>query len=497
MPVLETSGDRLLSITGRRTWLAKPSVPFSAYMAGGAIALAGEGNTISYGQLYRTQPWVASSVNKLARQIARLPLKVYRLDSQGNRERVRDGALPDLLKRPWDRGSNQDLKQALAFPAVLHGNSLLAKSRDNRGGPPTSFIPLDWRFASPRTDEAGKVLFWETTQTGESRFLAPEDVIHTAWWAPDGDIGVSPLQQLGITIRLEDSAQRYSTGSFDNAARPSGALITPPDVDLKPEEKADLRKEIQDTHGGVNNAFKVMLLTGGMDWKPFSQTAKEAELIEARKLNREEVAAVFDIPPPMIGILDNATYSNITEQHLMLYKTILGPWLDLIEHKLQAQLIDPEPAYEGLFCEFDLNEVLKGDVEKRIPAITKGIETGLYTLNDGRKLENLPRYDIPEADVPLSPVNNLLTAIGTTPAPTAAPMLASHIARARDRVLSKAGAGVESPFDAERFKRELEADLEMDEAETLAASWADVLEKGVAEAGGDKDRLRSFFDSLT
>jgi HK97 family phage portal protein len=500
MTVLETAGGKLVTASGRTSSLSRPSVPLGAYGSYGAgnVGLTG-GLTVSYAQLYRTQPWVAVNTNKLSRQISRLPLKVYTRDSQNNRQEVSTGSLPDVLRTPWNRGSAFSLKQAISFPTTLHGNSVLGKLRQRRGGPVTGFLPLDWRFLLPHLDERGGVLFWETTQTGKSKFLDPADVIHFAWAAPDGDLGVSPLQQLGTTIKLEDAAQRYATGSFDNAVRPSGALVADKDAKLKPEEINELRAQIEQTHGGIDNAFRMLLLGGGMDWKPFSQTAKEAELIESRKLNREEVAAVYDMPPPMIGDLEKATFSNITEQHKMLFTTVLGPWLVFIQETLQAQLIDSEPAFEGHFVEFDLNEQLKGDPEKRIPAITKGIEAGLYTINDGRKMEGLPPHDHPWADLPLIQSNNLKPLgaedDGDKEAGTDAETVASHVGRARDRVLTRAGAGAASGdlFDRARFERELADDSGDEEA---ASALGTTIENGLIQADGDLDQIKQFFSAL-
>ncbi len=502
MTVLETAGGKLVTTGGRPSTLSRPSVPLGAFgsYGGGVVGLTG-GLTVSYAQLYRTQPWIATNVNKLSRQISRLPLKCYTMDSQNNREEVVKGNLPDLLHTPWQRGSTFNLKQAISFPAALHGNSLLGKVRKNRGGPVTSFLPLDWRFLVPQMDERGGVLYWETWQTGERLFFDPADAVHFAWAAPDGDLGVSPLQQLGTTIRLEDAAQRYATGSFDNAVRPSGALVADKDTKLKPEEINDLRAQVESTHGGIDNAFRLLLLSGGMDWKPFSQTAKEAELIESRKLNREEVAAVYDIPPPMIGDLEKATFSNIAEQHKMLFTTVLGPWLVFIQETIQAQLIDPEPAFEGHFVEFDLNEQLKGDPDKRIPAITKGIETGLYTINEGRKMEGLPAIDHPWANQPLIPANNL-TPLGAEAGGSESggteqtKAFGAHIARARDRVLSRAGAGapLEDLFDGERFERELRDDL--GEGAFGAHELALSIKEGVRSAGTDLDAIKKYFSAL-
>jgi HK97 family phage portal protein len=131
-------------------------------------------------------------------------------------------------------------------------------------------------------------------------------------------------------------------------------------------------------------------------------------LIAARTLTREEIAMVYDVPPPMIGDLTHGTYSNVQELHSMLYVTTLRPWLKLIEETLQAQLIDPEPAWrdDGIFLEFDLSEVLRGSPKEQLDALSVAFGAGLITLNEARKELNLPRLADPSADKPFIPTNN-------------------------------------------------------------------------------------------
>lgn len=469
MTTLVTYGDRLITAAGRESWLKRSSVPFGSF-GQGAVALSGDGRVVSYQQLYEQQPWVATSVNKLVRQIARLPLYAHRL-VEGNRwegesEPLDLGhPLARLLCRPWPRAGELHLKQKAAFPALVHGNAALAMFRDAAGGPPTSLVPLDYRFLTAHClGGDGEIDVWETSQAGRPAMLAPEDVLLFAWEGGGGDLGVSPLKQLGTTLRTEDAAQRYQASSFDNGARPSGALVLPQDSRLDADERQELREEIRGQHAGVDQAFKMALLSGGMDWKPFSHTAVEAELIDQRKLNREEVAAVYDVPAPLIGILDHATYSNVAELHRMLYGMVLGPWLTLIEDTLKAQLIDTyEPwAQEQLYVAFDLTEVLKGDALKEVQAVREAIQTGVMTQNEGRRRLNMSRYDDPAADELLVPTNNL-TPVGADPADpaaAAAEQIAKHADRARRTIAARKGAGRIDTFDRDRFIRELAADLE-------------------------------------
>ena len=148
-------------------------------------------------------------------------------------------------------------------------------------------------------------------------------------------------------------------------------------------------------HEGADQAYKVAMATGGADWKPLSWSANEAQLIEQRRVNREEIAMVFDVPPVLLGDLSRATFSNVEELHRMLYVTVLRPWLTFFEETLKTQLLDTEPewAEDGLFYEFDLGEVLRGDKSAEIAAAVQAFTNGLMTLNEVRAVLNLPPID--------------------------------------------------------------------------------------------------------
>lgn len=499
MPSIVGYGDRIITAGGRASWLKRGSVPMQSYYNQGAIRLTGDGVSISYDRLYREQPWVKVCVDKLAHQIATLPLKAYSLGSQNERERVTEHPLVELLRKPWPRGRSVHLKQKIAFPALLHGNSVLTKERVG-GGVPVGLKPRDWRYLVPRLNDLGELEVWEDQRRGE--FVAPDDTLHFHWENPDGWCGTSPLQPLGVTVRLEDAAQRHATSAFHNGVQPNMALVLDKDAPYNDEIRRQLREEVTAQHGGPDRSGGVFIAGGGATVETLSHTAKEAELIEQRKLNREEVAAVYDVPPPMVGILDKATYSNITEQHKMLYMTVLRPWLVLIEETFEAHLIDGVPSFEGVFLEFDLAEVLKGDAKERADAFKVFLEAGVYTINELRKLENLPRIEHPLADRPLIPANNMQPIDQVAPDSDprgVAPVLSSHLARARDRVLTKNGAGAGDLLDGDRFERELGEDLEQKlngSAGPFAAIWRAALEQGVTDAGQDRDRIKNFFQAL-
>jgi HK97 family phage portal protein len=419
---LVSGGPFLRSPSGRNT-IARPSIPFGMWGSSGLTLL--DGRPISYNEIYRTQPTVAAAVNVFSRQISRLPLKVYKKNSQNERERVTNHRLVDLIQKPAPRCGATQLKQWLAKPLLLHGNSTLLASRARAGQPPNRLWPLDWRYMWAHYEKGEPIRFWQTTEYGSIVTLDPEDVIHLHWEAVDCPIGVSPLEQLGVTVRIDTSAQEYQESYLRQGARPPSAITMPeitggdaPGVILDKDLRREMREDLDAAYAGSQNAGRPALLPGGFKWESIAHSAHEAELIEQRKLSREEIAAVYEVPQPLVGILDHATYSNVAELHRMLYTTVLGPWLTLFEESFQAQVIDPEPAFQGLFVEFDLAEVLKGDKVKEINALKIAVTSGLMTINEARAVQNLPAFSEEWCNAPLIPANNLASEPGN---PGAAP----------------------------------------------------------------------------
>lgn len=405
----DPDAPKQITVGGRKS-LSTPSMPFANWGQSHLTLL--NGKPISYSQIYRTQPYVATAVGVLVRQISRLPLKVYERNSQGERRRVHDHRLVDLLNRPAPRCSAAQLKQWIALPLCLHGNSTIAKVRTEKYGPPDRLWPLDWRYMQAfQADQVPSrpVQFWRYDELSDPLYLEPDNVLHMRWEPPEGQIGVSPLEQLGTTVKIERAAQEYQETYLKDGVRSAFAIKFPPGAVLDAQTRSEMRDDITSAFGGPANAHHPFLMPGGAELQEMSHNAREAELINQRKLTREEVASVYAIPQPLMGILENATLANVESLHKMFYTTVLGPWLTLIEETIQAQVIDTEPAFEGMFVEFDLAEVLRGDKLKEIQALRFAVQSGLMTINEARSVQNLPKFDADWCDQPLIPTNNLGT----------------------------------------------------------------------------------------
>ncbi len=165
------------------------------------------------------------------------------------------------------------------------------------------------------------------------------------------------------------------------------------------------RSTIQALYSG-DNAFKTGVLAAGAKWEAMSMTPVDVQLIEQRKLNREEVGMVYDLAGPLMNDLTHATLTNVVELNKALYRDVVPPWLTLIEQTFQAQLLDSEPAWMNRFVAFDLSEKLKGEPRELAETLRLEVEAGLITRNEARRILNLAPVDDPSADELTAAVNN-------------------------------------------------------------------------------------------
>lgn len=417
MPILHTPyGESApVELGSGRGDLRYSSVPMAMWDGGGVFG----DRPVSYARIFAEQPWVAIAVMRLLTWSVRVPLKVYR--RVDDRERVRlspdEHPLAAAVQDPWERGSRAALVMAMFGPLWVHGNGLTDVQSGARDR--IRFEPLDWRTVKAirldRDDPWSPIAGWEVwSPSGRVRDVRSSDtVMHLAWWSPLGRLGVSPLRQLRATITAEAAALDWNLANLAQAARPSGVVeVDEKFLGLDPAERQVLldqaRTDMREAFSGPHRAGVLPVLPPGLTWSTTTHTtAVEAQLIEQRRVNREETAAVYQLPPPMIGILDRATYSNIHTAREMAYTDGLAPPLILGEQVFNAHVCRGLLAEDDVFVEFDFAGILRGDRLKEIQAIREAIATAALTPNEGRDLLNRPRFDDEAADALYLPRNNL------------------------------------------------------------------------------------------
>ena len=344
-----------------------------------------------YLTIWRKQYAVRTTVSFLARNIAQLGLPVFRRKGDDDRERLSDHPLAQLIRKPNSWTTRYRFLDALVHDMAIFDLSYWLKVKSKDG---FSIIRLDPVATTPEGKDGGfyPEYFQFRGQKGMRQYPADQVIFFRGYCGGLSDIGgVSPIESLREV--LEESW--YSTTSraqlARNGSRASGYLKRPPEAKWSTEARDRFKKDWQAQYTGYGpQAGGTPILEDGMDFIPAAMTPKDLQYIESRKLTREEVAAAYFVPPPMLGLLENATFSNITEQHMMLYQDTLGPWLSMIQDEFALQLIPDMPDNENLYVEFNLEAKMRGRFEVRQAAIQSAVGGPTMTTNEGRALDNLP-----------------------------------------------------------------------------------------------------------
>lgn len=345
----------------------------------------------SYGAVYRAQVWVHTLVNKLAYGTARLPLKCYSRGSDDARTEARDTPFARLLRKPNPRHDPFFFWLWTASTFEVYGEALWIKVRPRPGAAPSQLWPMHPANVVTRRDKDGTLIYRYAYGGRTDSFLewAVDDVVHFKSYNPDDQVrGLSRLEPLRQTILNEDAARRAAAAMWSNGGRPSMILEHPKLLSDAAEKR--LQAQMNALHAGVDNWGKIAILEEGMKPTPFPLDAEAMQYIESRKVSREEACGVYDVPPPVVHILDHATFSNITEQMRSMYRDTMAPRLALYESVMDAQLRPDFDPQGSLYAEFLLDEVLRGAFEQRAEANQAAVFSGQRTPNEVRRQDNLP-----------------------------------------------------------------------------------------------------------
>lgn len=362
--------------------------------------------SMDYAQIWRTQPAVRTVVTFLARNIAQLGLPMYQRNDDADRKRLQDHPLAMLLRQPNPSTTRYRFINALVHDFAIYDTAYWLKTKID--GSTNGLLRLPPELVTPKGGDWTTPERFEFSGTKGHVSFDADEVVYFRGYNTLEDVGVSPLEALRQILLEDRASSQMREQLMRNGARVSGYLKRPPSKEAgewSKEARDRFRKQWQQQYvGNGAQAGGTPILEDGMEFIAASQTAKDLQYVESRKLTREEVAAAYFIPPPMVGILDHATFSNITEQHKMLYQDCLGPWLTMIQDEIALQLIpDFESKPHNFYVEFNLREKLTGSFEERADAIQKTVGGPTMTINEARALDNRPPVE--GGDVLIRPLN--------------------------------------------------------------------------------------------
>ncbi len=326
---------------------------------------------------------VYACVRILSESIAGLPLHVYRYNG-GGKERTADHPLYRLLHDEPNREMTSFVfRETLMAHLLLWGNAYAQVIRDGRGYPIALYPLLPDRMAVDR-DDGGELVYTYQSDKGQVK-LRKENILHIPGLGFDGLIGYSPIAMAKNAVGLALATEDYGAAFFANGANPGGVLEHPGVI--KPEQADRLRESWQSQFGGAN-AHKVAVLEEGLKFHQMSIPPEQAQFLETRKFQINEIARIFRVPPHMVGDLEKSSFSNIEQQSLEFVKYTLDPWVVRWEQSLRQALILPSEK-ASVFIKFNLDGLLRGDYQSRMEGYSVGIQNGFYSVNDVRGLEDL------------------------------------------------------------------------------------------------------------
>lgn len=341
---------------------------------------------------------VYSCVRILAEAIAGLPLHLYRYTDDGGKEKALEHSLYRLLHdEPNPEMSSFVFRETLMTHLLLWGNAYAQVIRNGKGEV-IALYPLMPNKMTVDRDNSGH-LFYKyqrsndeaPTMEGSSAILPPRDVLHIPGLGFDGLVGYSPIAMAKNAIGMAIACEEYGAKFFANGAAPGGVLEHPGTI----KDPQRVRESWQSTFGGSGNANKIAVLEEGMKYTPIGISPEQAQFLETRKFQINEIARIFRVPPHMVGDLEKSSFSNIEQQSLEFVKYTLDPWVVRWEQSIMRTLLTPDEKKQ-YFVKFNVEGLLRGDYASRMSGYATARQNGWMSANDIRELENMDR--IPTED---------------------------------------------------------------------------------------------------
>ena len=336
---------------------------------------------------------VYSCVRILAEAVAGLPLHLYKYNESGGKERAAENQLYFLLHdEPNPEMTSFVFRETLMTHLLLWGNAYAQLIRNGKGEVIALYPLMPNRMTVDR-DNKGRLYYQYRRGKDEAKLsrdniviLQPSDVLHIPGLGFDGLVGYSPIAMAKNAVGMAIACEEYGAKFFANGATPGGILEHPGIV----KDPARVRESWNAVYQGSGNAHRIAVLEEGMKYTPIGISPEQAQFLETRKFQINEIARIFRVPPHMVGDLEKSSFSNIEQQSLEFVKYTLEPWLVRWEQAMVRSLLSKSEK-EQYFIKFNVDGLLRGDYESRMNGYATARQNGWMSANDIRQLENLDR----------------------------------------------------------------------------------------------------------
>ena len=337
---------------------------------------------------------VYSCVRILSETLAGLPLHVYKYNDNGGKEKYLTHPIYKLLHdEPNPEMTSFAFRETLMSHLLLWGNAYAQIIR-NAKGEVLSLYPLMPNKMTVDRDSNGRLFYLYQRSSedvpslgkGNQVYLAPADVLHIPGLGFDGLVGYSPIAMAKNAVGLAIATEEYGAKFFANGATPGGVLKHPGTI----KDPQKVKESWNAAYQGSANSHRVAVLEEGMKYQPIGISPEQAQFLETRKFQINEIARIFRVPPHMLADLEKSSFSNIEQQSLEFVKYTLDPWVVRWEQSMcRALLSDSEKP--TVFIKFNVDGLLRGDYASRMSGYATARQNGWMSANDIRELENLDR----------------------------------------------------------------------------------------------------------
>ena len=359
------------------SWFSPPSFFFGTSSSGKAV---NEKTALQTTAVY-------ACVRILAETIASLPFHTYRYTLNGKEKAIEHPIYYLLHSEPNPEMTSFVFRETLMSHLLLWGNAYAQIIRDGRGRV-LGLYPLLPNKVIVNRNQHGELVY-QYEKEGQTYFLRSYEVLHIPGLGFDGIIGYSPIAMAKNAVGMAIATEEYGAKFFANGANPGGVLEHPGVV----KDPARIRESWNAVYQGSSNAHRVAVLEEGMKFQSIGIPPEQAQFLETRKFQINEIARIFRIPPHMIGDLEKSSFSNIEQQSLEFVMYTLDPWVVRWEQAIQRALFT-ENEKRQYFVKFNVDGLLRGDYQSRMNGYAVGRQNGWLSANDIRELENPNR--IPE-----------------------------------------------------------------------------------------------------
>ena len=333
---------------------------------------------------------VYACVRVIAETIASLPMNVYEVDKSGAKKIAANHPLQYLLHdAPNEEMTSFTWREQMLTQLLIHGNSYSQIVRNAKTDIVSIYPLLSANMTVDRADD-GELTYEYQTSDGETVMLDPYEVLHIPGLGFDGVMGYSPIALMKSSLGLAIAAEEYGSAFFKNGATPGGVLMHP----NRPKDLQAVRDSWNKAYGGSANSGKVAILYEGMKFERIALPNNEAQFLETRKFETEEICRMYRVPPHMVCDLSHATFSNIEHSSIDFAVHTIRPWLVRIEQAVNRALLterEPgKPAKSGkYFVKINIDGLMRGDYKSRQEGYAIARQNGWMSADDIRELEDM------------------------------------------------------------------------------------------------------------